>query len=149
MVLRTKQWERSENGEVTNGAVYRLLHEDQEVIPAQRTVNQRLIMELPPDRLEAGFYDLVRSSPTATDSLPLVTLSFNVDEQESEIEPYSLNEISEQIGNASNVSVYEAEDVETFSAQLQNQNNQQSFWRYTLLLALFFLLIEVLLIRFL
>ncbi len=148
VVLRTKQWDQSENG-ATTAAVYRLLHEDQEVIPAQRIVNQRLIMELPPDQLEAGFYDLVRSSPAVSDTLPLVTLSFNVDEQESRIEPYTADEISEQIGNAPNVSVYEAEDVETFSAQLQNQNNQQSFWRYTLLLALFFLLVEVLLIRFL
>ncbi len=149
VVLRTKQWERSESGEATTAAVYRLLHDEQEVIPAQRIVNQRLIMELPPDLLKAGFYDLLRASPTVSDSLPLVTLSFNVDKQESRIEPYSREEISEQIGGAPNVSVYEAEDVETFSAQLQNQNNQQSFWRYTLLLALFFLLVEVLLIRFL
>ena len=149
VVLRTKQWDQNERGEATTAAVYRLLHEDQEVIPAQRIVNQRLIMELPPDLLKAGFYDLLRASPTVFDSLPLVTLSFNVDKQESRIEPYSREEISEQIGGAPNVSVYEAEDVETFSAQLQNQNNQQSFWRYTLLLALFFLLIEVLLIRFL
>ena len=149
VVLRTKQWEQNENDAATTAAVYRLLHDDQEVIPAQRIVNQRLIMELPPDRLEAGFYDLRRSSATVADSLPLVTLSFNVDEQESRIEPYSQEEINAQIGDASNVSVYEAEDVETFSAQLQNQNNQQSFWRYTLLLALLFLLIEVLLIRFL
>ncbi len=148
VVLRTKQWERGEK-DATTAAVYRLLHDDQEVIPAQRIVNQRLIMELPQDQLEAGFYDLVRSSPVENDSLPLVTLSFNIDAEESRIEPYSLDEINEQIGNVSNVSVYEAEDVETFSAQLQNQNNQQSFWRYTLLLALFFLLVEVLLIRFL
>ena len=149
VVLRTKQWEQRENDAATTAAVYRLLHDDQEVIPAQRIVNQRLIMELPPDRLEAGFYDLRRSSATVADSLPLVTLSFNVDEQESRIEPYSQEEINAQIGGAPHVSVYEAEDVETFSAQLQNQNNQQSFWRYTLLLALLFLLIEVLLIRFL
>ena len=149
VVLRTKQWERGEDGVANPAAVYRLRHRDQEVIPAQRIVNQRLIMDLPPDQLEAGFYDLVRSSPAASDSLPLVTLSFNVDKQESQVEPYSPEEITEQIGSAPNVSVYEAEDVETFSAQLQNQNNQQSFWRYTLLLALFFLLVEVLLIRFL
>ncbi len=149
VVLRTNQWDRGERGEATTAAVYRLLHDDQEVIPAQRIVNQRLIMELPPDRLQAGFYDLLRSYEASTDSLPLVTLSFNVDAQESRIEPYSREEINEQIGSAPNVSVYEAEDVETFGAQLQNQNNQQSFWRYTLLLALLFLLIEVLLIRFL
>ncbi len=149
VVLKTKKWKSGKEGGVATAAVYRLHHNDQEVIPTQRVVNQRLIMELPPDRLEAGFYDLARSSPAVSDTLPLVTLSFNVDAQESRIEPYSLDDIREQIGNASNVSVYEAEDVENFSAQLQNQNNQQSFWRYTLLLALFFLLIEVLLIRFL
>ncbi|MGB3851641.1 MAG: BatA domain-containing protein [Tunicatimonas sp.] len=147
VTLRTRQWQGSED---EGGAdVYRLRHSGQEVIPAQRLVNQRLMMELPQDLLEAGFYDLVRSSPTAADSLPLVTLSFNVDAQESRIEPYSPSEIDEQVGNAPNVSLYEADDVETFSTQLRNQNNQQSFWRYTLLLALFFLLVEVLLIRFL
>ena len=150
VVLRTKQWADSEGQDgAAAAAVYRLRHNEQEVIPSQRVVNQRLIMELPPDLLEAGFYDLVRSSPALTDSLPLVTLSFNVDERESRVEPYTTDEISEQIANAPHVSLYEAEDIETFGTQLQNQNNQQSFWKYTLLLALFFLLVEVLLIRFL
>ena len=141
-----------ELGEETDSqpSIYKLRHEDQEIIPLQRVVNQRLIMEIPQDVVEAGFYDLVRSTAAASaDSSQRVTLSFNVDEKESQVAPYALNEISDQIASAPHVSLYEAEDVETFTAQLQNKNDQQSFWKYTLLLALFFLLVEVLLIRFL
>ena len=142
-------------GEVGNNqpGIYKLRHQDQEIIPLQRVVNQRLIMEMPQDMIEAGFYDLIRSGESgaaaSADSSQLITLSFNVDEKESQVAPYTLSEISDQIADASHVSLYEAEDVEIFTAQLQNKNNQQSFWKYTLLLALFFLLVEVLLIRFL
>ena len=137
-------------GEADQPSIYKLRHEDQEVIPLQRIANQRLIMEIPQDVIEAGFYDLVRSTESAAvDSSQRITLSFNVDQKESQIAPYSLSEITNEIGNASHVSLYEAEDVETFTAQLQNKNDQQSFWKYALALALFFLLVEVLLIRFL
>ena len=133
--------------EANQQRIYKLRHENQEVIPLQRVANQRLIMEIPQDVVEAGFYDLVRSPES--DSSQRVTLSFNVDQKESQVAPYSLNEISTEIDNSPHVSLYEAEDVETFTAQLQNKNDQQSFWKYALVLALFFLLIEVLLIRFL
>ena len=127
--------------------IYKLQHDEQEVIPLQRVANQRVIMEIPQDILEAGFYDVVPSQ--ATDTLSPVTLSFNVDQKESQVAPYSQSEIIAEIDDSPYVSLYEAEDIETFTAQLQNKNNQQSFWKYALLLALFFLLVEVLLIRFL
>ena len=135
--------------EAGQASIYQLRHDEQEVIPLQRVANQRLIMEIPQDVVEAGFYDLVRSSEAEADSSQRITLSFNVDQQESQIAPYSLGEISDEIDNAPHVSLYEAEDVETFTAQLQNKNDQPTFWRYALALALFFLLVEVLLIRFL
>ena len=151
VALKVGQLEnRQTTQETDQQSIYKLRHEDQEVIPLQRIANQRLIMEIPQDVVEAGFYDLVRSQETtAADSSQQITLSFNVDEKESQVAPYSLNEISTEIDNAPHVSLYEAEDVETFTAQLQNKNDQRSFWKYALVLALFFLLVEVLLIRFL
>ena len=135
--------------EAETSQIYKLQHEEQEVIPLQRMTNQRLIMEIPQDILEAGFYELVRTQEAAgADSSQQVTLSFNVDPKESQVEPYDLREISEAISGAPHVQLYEAEDVETFTAQLQNQHQQQSFWKYAIALALFFLLVEVLLIRF-
>ena len=151
VALKVGQLEnRQTTQETDQQSIYKLRHEDQEVIPLQRIANQRLVMEIPQDVVEAGFYDLVRSQETtAADSSQQITLSFNVDEKESQVAPYSLNEISTEIDNAPHVSLYEAEDVETFTAQLQNKNDQRSFWKYALVLALFFLLVEVLLIRFL
>ena len=139
----------SGNEEADQPSVYKLQHEDQEVIPLQRMANQRLIMEIPQNVIEAGFYDVVRSQASAADSLQRITLSFNVDARESQVAPYSLGEISTEIEKAAHVSLYEAEDVETFTAQLQNKNNQPTLWKFALLLALLFLLMEVLLIRFL
>ena len=151
VTVKTDNLTNSANdGEAEEASIYQLRHEDQAVIPLQRIVNRRLIMEIPQDVIEAGFYDLVRSQEAATtDSSQQITLSFNVDQKESQVAPYALSEISNEIDNAPHVSLYEAEDVETFTAQLQNKNNQSILWKYALALALFFLLVEVLLIRFL
>ena len=139
--------------EATEGqpGIYKLRHQAQEIIPLQRVISQQLMMEMPQDMVEAGFYDLIRSGESAAsaDTTQLLTLSFNVDEKESQVAPYTLDEMNQLTADARHVSLYEAEDVESFTAQLQNKNSEQSFWKYTLLLALLFLLIEVLLIRFL
>jgi hypothetical protein len=52
-------------------------------------------------------------------------------------------------GNGSNISVFEANSTEAFSNEIKDRYLGKPLWKYALLLALFFLLVEVLLIRFL
>lgn len=134
--------------------LYKLRREEQEVIPLQRVAAGRLLMEVPQDVVQPGFYDLMRTEESAAGSngehkLPLLSLAFNVEKQESLIEQYSVEELQKTFDNSANIKIYEAEDVDAFSELVRKQRTSISFWKHTLLLALFFLLTEILLIRFL
>lgn len=149
--------QEEERGAVKNDAgpryLYKLRREEQEVIPLQRVAGGRLFMEVPQDVVQPGFYDLVRIEESTAGSngedMPLLSLAFNVEKQESLIEQYSIGELQEKFDNSANVKIYEAEDIDAFSELVRKQHTSISFWKYTLLLALFFLLTEILLIRFL
>ncbi|WKN41194.1 BatA domain-containing protein [Tunicatimonas pelagia] len=132
--------------------LYKLRRDEQELIPTQRAVNGRLLMEVPQNILEAGFYELVRTEEAANaadSAVGLLSLSFNNTESESLVEPYTVDELQQQIEGIEGVSLYEADDVEGFTALMQSKNDQVALWKYALLLALASLLAEILLIRFL
>lgn len=132
--------------------LYKLRHDEQELIPLQRVVNGRLLMEIPQNVVEAGFYDLVRTeeaADAANNAVDLLSLSFNNTEAESLVAQYTVNELTQRIEGMDQVSLYEAEDVEAFTSLMQSKNDQVALWKYALLAALLCLLIEILLIRFL
>ena len=138
----------------TNGQryLYKLRRNEQELIPSQRVVNGRLLMEVPQNVIEAGFYDLIRTeeaADAANSAVGLLSLSFNNTESESLVEQYTIDDLRQRIEGLENVSIYEAEDVEGFTALMQSKNDQTDLWKYALLLALASLLAEILLIRFL
>ena len=132
--------------------LYKLRRDEQELIPAQRVVNGRLLMEVPQNVVEAGFYELVRTEESANatqNAERLLSLSFNNTEAESLVEQYTVADMEQRIANLEQVSLYEAEDIEDFTALMQSKNDEVSLWKYALLLALLCLLVEILLIRFL
>ncbi|MGB3585489.1 MAG: BatA domain-containing protein [Tunicatimonas sp.] len=132
--------------------LYKLRRNEQELIPSQRVVNGRLLMEVPQNVIEAGFYDLIRTeeaADAANSAVGLLSLSFNNTELESLVEPYTVDDLQQQIDGVKGVSLYEADDVEGFTALMQSKNDQVALWKYALLLALASLLVEILLIRFL
>ena len=53
------------------------------------------------------------------------------------------------MGNAPNISIFEAGSAEAFSNEIKARYLGTPLWKYALVLALFFLLVEILLIRFL
>ncbi|MEO0334457.1 MAG: hypothetical protein AAF223_22755, partial [Bacteroidota bacterium] len=132
--------------------LYKLRRDEQELIPAQRVVNGRLLMEVPQNVVEAGFYELVRTEESANapqNAERLLSLSFNNTKAESLVEQYTVADLERRIADMEQVSLYEAEDIEGFTALMQSKNDQVSLWKYALLLALLCLLVEILLIRFL
>lgn len=132
--------------------IYKLRQGEEEVIPTQRLVSGRLLMEIPQDVVKSGFYDLLRTEENGVadnEAVRVMTLSFNIDEKESMVEQYTLDDLQTIFASAENVAIYEAEDVEEFISLISNEQTSIALWKYTLLLALFFLLTEVLLIRFL
>ena len=156
IALETSSFEESELEEPSNGPsrrfIYKLLQGEEEVIPTQRLVSGRLLMEIPQDVVKSGFYDLLRTEENSIaedEAVRVMTLSFNIDEQESLVEQYALDDLQTIFESSQNVAIYEADDVEEFAGLISSEQTSTALWKYTLLLALFFLLTEVLLIRFL
>ena len=156
IALETSSFEESERAEPSNAParrfIYRLVQGEEEVIPTQRVVSGRLLMEIPQDVVRSGFYSLLRaeeSSAVEESAESMMTLSFNIDESESLIEQYKLDDLQTIFEGIANIDIYEAEDVEEFAGLIRSEQTNIALWKYTLLLALFFLLTEILLIRFL
>ena len=115
---------------------------DQEIVPAQRKMNDQLIMEIPKFAIAPGFYDAVFQRDT------LDLLAFNLDKSESILEQYGAKQLDELLGNRSNISLFQATSMETFSNAIKERYLGTPLWKYAIVLALVFLLAEVLLIRF-
>jgi hypothetical protein len=115
----------------------------QEVVPSQRRVNNEVYMDVPKFSVTHGFYNIVSKKDT-TD-----LLAFNLDKAESILDQYAPNEIKNQMGNGSNITIFEAKSAEAFNDEIKARYLGKALWKYALMLALFFLFVEVLLVRLL
>ncbi len=115
----------------------------QEVIPGQRVVNEQVFLELPKFSISQGFYDVF----VGEDAVGLI--AFNLDKAESLLDQFTGSEMKAQMGGADNISIFEATSAEAFSNEIKERYLGKPLWKYALIVALFFLLAEVLLVRFL
>ncbi|QJW88805.1 hypothetical protein HNV11_05115 [Spirosoma taeanense] len=132
-------------------AVYKLKHDKLEIIPVQRIVGNQLLLEMPKSNelaagqtIEAGYYTLLNGQGK-TEQL----LAFNHGNQESAMEFYSADELRRAFASQPNVEVFDSIQDGDFVQVLEQENLGKSLWKYFLLAALAFLLIEVGLVRFL
>lgn len=123
--------------------VFRLVRGGNEIIPAQRITTNDVYIEVPKHTLEAGFYDLFYQNNK------LRTLSFNSGAPESNLEQYDPQYIKSEFKNTDNVTIFEAENVDSFKREIKERYLGMSLWKYALILALIFILAEILFIRFL
>jgi hypothetical protein len=115
----------------------------QEWVPAQRRENGRIVMELPALSVAAGFYEAI----DGTDTLGL--LAFNPNKRESVLSSWDAQTFQANYAPAKTVSFLETADVAAFGNEIKERYLGRPLWREALLLALLFLLAEVMLIRFL
>ncbi|MCE7863691.1 MAG: hypothetical protein DYG99_09135 [Bacteroidetes bacterium CHB5] len=115
---------------------------EQEIVPAQRKAGNNVLLELPRYAVSPGFYYVTHQR----DTLELV--AFNLEKNESELATFTEAEIQTAFGG-SRASVFDAESPEAFSIEIKARYLGTPLWKYALVLALVFLLVEVLLIRFL
>jgi hypothetical protein len=115
----------------------------QEIVPAQRVVNDQVFLEIPKFSISQGFYRVA----TARDSVGLI--AFNLDKAESLLAQFSGEEVKAQMGDAPNISIFDAGSTEAFSNEIKERYLGKPLWKYALMISLLFLLAEVLLIRFL
>ncbi|UFH56812.1 BatA domain-containing protein [Spirosoma sp. KNUC1025] len=131
-------------------SVYKLKHDKLEIIPVQRIVGNQLLLEMPKSNelavgqeVEAGYYEL-QNSQGKTEQL----LAFNHGNQESVMSFYSADELRRAFANQRNVEVFDSIQDGDFVQVLEQENLGKSLWKYFLLGALGFLLLEVGLVRF-
>jgi hypothetical protein len=130
-------------------AVYSLKKDDFEILPIQRIVGNNLLLELPNatdleenQSLDAGFYELQVNGVTQT------TLGLNHDSKESRMGNYTPDELRAIFDGQSNVVVFDNIQDGDFISSFAEQNFGKQLWKYLIYAALAFLLIEILLVRF-
>ena len=116
---------------------------EQEIVPSQRKLADQVLMELPRLAMSAGFYKVAHERDTVG------LLAFNLNRYESLLSQFSGEEVKRQLGNPGGVGIFEANSEEAFSNEIKERYLGKPLWKYALILALFFLLVEILLIRFL
>ncbi|MCE2997826.1 MAG: hypothetical protein LW863_19670, partial [Flammeovirgaceae bacterium] len=114
-----------------------------EVIPSQRKLSNRLVLEVPKYELEKGFYQLQFRTDTLT------VIAYNLDKSESYLESLKAEEAKARLGGHRSITLFDNAQLDDFRSELKNRYLGTPLWKYALLLSLFFLLAEVLLLRFL
>ena len=127
---------------LNQNTIIRLESGETEFIPSQRITSGSLFIELPPENITPGFYRIMDGERELT------TLAFNYNAKESNLDQYGLNELDTIFVNNSNVTIFSASSESEFTKTLKKQYKGTPLWKYALIIALTFLLAEVLLIRF-
>ena len=122
--------------------VFRLKREQEEVIPAQHLTSRSLLLDVPAYTLQPGFYRL-----QAADSV-VQLLAFNHPTEESISDQVSGEELNAGAAELSHVEIINDAVTAGETTEMQAKFGAVMLWKWTLLLALLFLLCEVLLIRF-
>lgn len=131
-------------------AVYKLKKDKLEIIPIQRIVGNQLLLEMPKSNqlatgqdVEAGYYELLNSNGQ-TERL----LALNHGSEESAMNFYSADELRQAFSGQPNIEVFDSITDNDFVQVLEQENLGKSLWKYFLLAALAFMLVEIGLVRF-
>ena len=112
------------------------------LVPSQRRTGDELLLELPRYSINQGFYYIVQQG----DTLDLVAL--NLSKKESFLKPFSGEEMRGNLGGGKNISLFNTSSPATFSTEIKERYLGITLWKQALILALLFLLAEIVLIRF-
>ncbi len=112
-------------------------------VPEQKIVGNSLMIYLPKEQLDAGYYYLKHKNDTVE------TFALNYDKAESKLQYYSTTELKEIFSNQKNVKVFEGKSSDKVIMQMTEQEQGIALWKYCLILSLLFLAVEVVLIRWL
>jgi len=127
---------------IKSGDILKLKKKEAELIPIQRIVGAEWIGELPSYSIAPGYYYLTYQGQD------LDLLAFNNGKEESQLGTFSKDELLENFSLSKNVSIFDGEKEGSISQGLEERTLGKSFWKQALLLAICFLLAEVLLIRY-
>ena len=116
---------------------------EQEIVPSQRKVGENVFLDIPKFSITQGFYNVVAHRDTVG------LLAFNVNKAESLMDQYTGEEVKKRMGNGQTITLFDATSTDTFSNEIKARYLGKPLWKYAIILALLFLFVEILLIRFL
>jgi hypothetical protein len=123
-------------------AVYKIRNQNSEWIPGQRSLSNKVFLNLDENFREAGFFEAVNEKKQRSE---WIALNFN--RRESQLALYSKDELEAKF-SAENVKILDA--VKTnLAATIAELSSGIALWKLCIILALVFLASEVLLLRFL
>ncbi len=126
----------------TTDLVYKIKSEEGgEFIPEQRIIGSKVFFTVHDQVEKAGFYDWYLNRDEV-----LGTLAFNYNRKESDLSFYRQSELEQQLGP--NMSIIETNDNTLLTAKIEQRSQGIVLWKICLILALVFLAVEILLLRF-
>lgn len=123
--------------------IYKVVNESNELIPAQQLNGNTLLLDIPKFEMESGHYSLM------SDQQVVSTLAFNQDEAESKMAQMTPEDLQDEFKNNKAIEIFNFADVDDFGREMKSSRLGTPYWKYALLLALFFIFTEIVLIRFL
>jgi len=112
----------------------------QEFIPGQTNLGNSTLIDINNMIKEEGFYNL------SFENKDLESFAFNYDRMESSMDYYSIDQLKEKYGDRYNI--YDNVMTANFTEIIEQKEKGTKYWKWFLILALIFLLIETLLLRF-
>lgn len=135
----------TETSELTSGkdVIFKLKGEKEEFIPGQRIVSSKVFLTPGEELNEAGIYDLYLN-PGEIDA----KFAFNFDRTESDLGCLSSDQLATMASSETlPYNLLEANAETNFTDYIGQKSLGVSFWKWCLILALFFLAIEAILLR--
>jgi hypothetical protein len=131
-----------DNKPKVSGNVYALEGKEFNMLPAQWLSGDLLMLDLPSEQMKAGFYELTLNGEK------IKTLALNYGRKESKMDCYSPDELKKMTTSYKNIKIYNAENSDQFADSFRDDNLGTPLWKYFLIGALLFLMVEIVLIRF-
>ena len=127
---------------VSEAALPKISNAERSFIPGVIRTADKVLLDIPEEITEPGFYTLSIDNDTVTQ------LAFNYNKAESNINSMTTDELKSAISGLGNVQIFDVDNAEEFKRHFSEATDGIGLWKYALLLALIFLLIEMLLLRF-
>lgn len=121
--------------------VYKLKGMEEEFIPEQRIIGSKVILSINDKIRKDGFYDLFLNEESQ-----LAKYAFNYNRKESQLDYFSSEDLKNYVGP--NLNVIDILDSSVLTAKIEERSKGIVLWRWCIILALIFLALETLLLRF-
>ncbi len=127
---------------ISEATLPRISNSERSFIPGVIRTGDRVLLDIPEEITDPGFYALTIDGDTIT------RLAFNYNKAESNINALTTSGLRSMITGLDNVRIYDIDNAEDFKRTFGEVNDGVGLWKYALLLALLFLITEMLLLRF-